>query len=228
VLDSAAKLFAFQGYAGTTMQAIAERARVSVETVYAQGSKSSLLLACVDRAFVGDDEPVPFLDRHPLADALASENQPMIATGFALALAGLAKRASRILLAFEQGAASDPTLAELWDTYETRRRQDFERVVTAARKVGPLPHRRSVGEAVDAMWSLASPQATASLLLRCQWSEAELGDLLTELGFALLVGPPRKPIGSRKPPARKTPTRKTTTREPTTRKPTANGKQAQR
>ena len=71
VLDAAAALFVREGYLRTTMKAIAAEAGTSVETVYAQGSKSALLLTCVDRALGGDDDDVPLTERAAFTDALA-------------------------------------------------------------------------------------------------------------------------------------------------------------
>src|SRR3954462_2377730 len=63
VLDAAGRCFLDQGYAATTMKDVAAEAGVSVQTVFGQGSKASLLLACVDRAVVGDDEQAPLAQR---------------------------------------------------------------------------------------------------------------------------------------------------------------------
>src|SRR3954447_9572957 len=63
VLDGASRCFLDKGYAATTMKDVAAAAGVSVQTVFGQGSKAALLLACVDRAVVGDDEDVPFARR---------------------------------------------------------------------------------------------------------------------------------------------------------------------
>ena len=60
VLEAATRLFGERGWAGTGMREVAREAGVSVETVYAGfGSKSDLLMAAIDVAVVGDDEPVP-------------------------------------------------------------------------------------------------------------------------------------------------------------------------
>ncbi|MFT4212988.1 MAG: helix-turn-helix domain-containing protein [Microbacterium sp.] len=61
IIEAAGELFATGGYAGTTMKAIAERAGVSVESVYLAGSKASLLSAALTVAFSGadDDRPLP-------------------------------------------------------------------------------------------------------------------------------------------------------------------------
>ena len=72
ILTAAGRLFAERGYTATTMEAIAETADVAVETVYVRfGSKRNLLAAYLDVSVVGDDEPVPLLEREPVR-AIAS------------------------------------------------------------------------------------------------------------------------------------------------------------
>ena len=64
IITSAYALFCESGYRGTTMESIAERAGVAVQTVYFHfGNKRTVLKEAVDVAAVGDDEPVPLLDR---------------------------------------------------------------------------------------------------------------------------------------------------------------------
>lgn len=67
------------------MQAIASESGVAVETVYAQGSKAALLLACVDRTLAGDDSDLPLIERPSFANALAAGSQAAI-TGAAAIL----------------------------------------------------------------------------------------------------------------------------------------------
>jgi TetR/AcrR family transcriptional regulator, regulator of autoinduction and epiphytic fitness len=56
VLDAAEALFTRDGYAATTMTAIAEHADVAVQTLYAVfGSKRALLTELIDSRVVGDD-----------------------------------------------------------------------------------------------------------------------------------------------------------------------------
>ena len=67
MLQAARRLFLDQGYAATTMPAIAAAAGVSVQSVYkAFGNKPALLKAVFDVAIAGDDEPVPVLQREAL------------------------------------------------------------------------------------------------------------------------------------------------------------------
>ena len=64
IIDQAAKLFIEQGYAATTLDQISTAAGVAVQTVYFHfRNKATVLKEVVDVAAVGDDEPVPVMDR---------------------------------------------------------------------------------------------------------------------------------------------------------------------
>jgi AcrR family transcriptional regulator len=64
IIDVALRLFVDEGYLPTTMSAIAQEAGVAVQTLYlAFGSKARILSAALDVAIVGDDAPVPLIER---------------------------------------------------------------------------------------------------------------------------------------------------------------------
>src|SRR6187200_1000535 len=64
ILDAALAAFRDDGYAASTIEAIAAAAAVSPKTVYAVfGNKRRLLSAVLDRAIAGDELPVAILDR---------------------------------------------------------------------------------------------------------------------------------------------------------------------
>ena len=64
VLDAAEALFTRDGYAATTMTAIADQADVAVQTLYAVfGNKRALLTELIDARVVGDDHAGPLPDR---------------------------------------------------------------------------------------------------------------------------------------------------------------------
>ena len=75
IVDAALRLFVEHGYMPTTMSAIAREAGVAVQTLYlAFGSKSRILAAALDVAIVGDDEPVPLIERPWVHDLRAEED----------------------------------------------------------------------------------------------------------------------------------------------------------
>src|SRR5215217_8007446 len=64
IVDAAARLFVRDGYAATSISAIAEEAHVAVPTVYASlRSKANILRAVIDVTVSGDDEAVAVADR---------------------------------------------------------------------------------------------------------------------------------------------------------------------
>ena len=76
IVTAAHDLFLAQGYAATTIDAIAEAAHVARRTVFnSVGGKAALLKLALDWAIVGDDEPVAMADR-PAIKAILAEPDP--------------------------------------------------------------------------------------------------------------------------------------------------------
>jgi AcrR family transcriptional regulator len=77
IVDAAAVLFAEQGFAGTTVDAIAKAAGVSRKTVFTAvpGGKTELLKLAYDFTLAGDDEPVPMIAREGI-QSLIREPDP--------------------------------------------------------------------------------------------------------------------------------------------------------
>ena len=77
IVAAAADLFLDQGYGATTLDQVAARADVAVQTVYFHfGNKATLLKEALDEAAVGDDEAVALLDRPWFAE-LKAETDPV-------------------------------------------------------------------------------------------------------------------------------------------------------
>ena len=194
MLDAAAVLFVREGYLRTTMKAIAAEAGTSVETVYAQGSKSALLLTCVDRALGGDDADVPLTERAAFTDALALPGAADVIEAYVRALSDVAVRAGGLLVAFEDAAAADAGTAELWAAAEQDRRKDLRRLVRAVADRGPLAHGWSIDTATDAVWLLVTSRSAHTALHSLGWSPDLLVTCVTaELRALLLPADDRTP-----------------------------------
>ncbi|NJC71929.1 helix-turn-helix transcriptional regulator [Planosporangium thailandense] len=174
VLDAATRLFAIEGFVRTTMQAIATEAGVAVETVYAQGSKTALLLTCVDRTLTGDDDDLPLIERTPFVNALTAGSQTEIVEAFVRLLIEIAERAGGLLVAFEHAAAADAKIAALWEQAEQRRRQDYRRLVEALATAGPLGQGWGVETATDALWATVNPRLAHVMLHQLTWTPDRL------------------------------------------------------
>lgn len=172
VLTAAAELFSEHGYGSTTMQAIATRAKVSVETVYAQGGKRQLLLACVDIALAGDDAPTAIADRPEVIAALAHTEQRQVIVEFSSVLVAMIERAAGVLRAFEDASRLDRDLAREWRAAESRRRADLQRFVDAL--VGAQYAAEARRHLTDALWATITPRLGHTLLHDLGWSPEQV------------------------------------------------------
>jgi AcrR family transcriptional regulator len=176
VLDAAAACFLARGYAGTTMKDVAAAAGVSVPTVFAQGGKAALLLACVDRAVVGDDEEAPLLARDLVVRLLE-------APGRADKLAALGDMTRRyvpltvpMVRVFAAAAAADAEVADAWAEYERRRYSDARVLVDAFRPW--LREGLDVDRATDVLWGLFTHAPADKLINERGWSLDEYAEFL--------------------------------------------------
>ena len=125
VLTAAVECFSESGWAGTTLNAIAERADVAVETVYdGFGSKKQLLREAFEIAVVGDAEPIPLVDRPEWADMHAGTRAQRIAKAVALN-AEIHVRSARVWRAILESSTADAEMAAWRDELESNRHHDM-------------------------------------------------------------------------------------------------------
>ncbi|MEU4425198.1 helix-turn-helix domain-containing protein [Actinoplanes sp. NPDC024001] len=185
ILDAAGRLFIERGYGATTMKDIAAAAGVSVESVYAQGGKSALLLACVDRAIAGDDEEQPLLERESARVLLVAESPEQWLHGLReLAATGVPADVA-IFEAFHGAAAIDAKLAEQWQIYSQRRYADCVRMIAT---LGPHLRPGLTREAAtDVFWALVSPAVMLGLCVERGWTTEQYALWLADSVRRLLL-----------------------------------------
>jgi AcrR family transcriptional regulator len=154
IVTAAAELFVADGYHATTLEQIATRAGVAVQTVYFHfGNKRSVLKEAVDVAAVGDDEPAGVLDRPWLEEARAeSDPRRVIAlwTGYGR---GIVTRVGPIMQVVREAAVVDPDMAEQWATNEAETASAFRVLAEQLDGMGAL--RVPVEEAADILCALS-------------------------------------------------------------------------
>ena len=185
VLDAAARCFLEKGYAATTMKDVAGEAGVSVQTVFGQGSKASLLLGCVDRAVVGDDEEVPFAQRElfvRLVSAPDLENKLAAAREMVRTYVPLTVPMIRV---FADAAAGDAEIAVAWAEYERRRLADA-RVLIGSYEPW-LRAGLDVDRATEIFWALFSHAPAVTLVRDRGWSVDEYAEFLVDAVARLLL-----------------------------------------
>jgi TetR/AcrR family transcriptional regulator, regulator of autoinduction and epiphytic fitness len=189
ILDAARELFVAQGYAATSVRAVAAAAGVSVPTVeQAFGTKRALLKHVVDVTRAGDDEPVAMLDRAPAVAATAAGTPAEFLDLVAAEIAVVSARVSAVQAVLAAAAAGDPEIAGLAAEIDAQRRVVAAHLVDTLARHGPL--RLARDRAVDAVWALLDPVVHRRLTADCGWSADEFAGWLADaLGRLLLSGP---------------------------------------
>ena len=189
VLDAARTLFIERGYVATTIDAIAERADVSPETVYATfGNKRSVLSELVDVAIAGDIEPVPIIERDWVQEILA---EPDLRRRLRL-LAGhgrsILERRADIDDVVRGAAAADPDIAALRDLGITQRRAGQGELLRVVVGSAGLRDGLDLDAAADILYAIGSPETFRLLVVDRGWSptrfEAWYADALERLLLA--------------------------------------------
>ncbi len=154
IVNAATDLFITEGYHATTLEQIAVRAGVAVQTVYFHfGNKRSLLKQAVDVAAVGDDESSGVLDRPWLEEARAEPDPRRVLELWVGYGRGVLTRVGPIMKVVQDAAVVDPEMAEQWTLNETQTAAAFRVLAEQLDTMGAL--RVPVEEATDILCAIS-------------------------------------------------------------------------
>ena len=189
IVDAAAELFAEHGYAGTTIDAVASAAGVSRKTVFdSVGGKAQLMKLAYDFAIVGDDEPVPLIDRPEIRAMLAEPDYAKRLAMYASLVVGIDRRLSSAWRAFEGAATSDPEAARLYVAMVQQRRCAMQEAAQMFADAGALRPDLDIDVAADLMWFYNDPSLYDKLVRQRGWSVDRFQAWLTEALQVQLLG----------------------------------------
>ena len=186
ITDAARQLFLADGYAATTVAAIAAAAGVSVETIYKGfGGKPGLVRAIVEKGLAGEG-PVPAEQRSDhIRDTEPDPRRILAAWGtFTSEIAPLV---APILMLARDAAASDPEVALILEQISAAR---LDRMALNARGLFEAGHLRpeiTPDDAADIMWTYSSPELYELLVLRRGWSADRYGRFVRQALIAALL-----------------------------------------
>jgi len=176
LLLAAGELFAERGYAAATVTSIADRAQVSLQTLYlAWGSKRALLRAFMESSL--RDCPEGVIDAQWVAQVSAGIDAQVGPAGDGrVRLQGLAhqyrlicERAALGWKLYRDAAAVDSEIEADWTALQSLRRGTF------AGLIGQLPAEAlrpglTPEAAADTAWAIASPETYDLLVRHASWS----------------------------------------------------------
>ncbi|GAC1410648.1 MAG: TetR/AcrR family transcriptional regulator [Actinomycetota bacterium] len=185
IIAAAGSLFGDRGYSATTIEAIAQAADVSVETVYSRfGNKRARLSAYLDVSVAGDDRPTPILERPDVRSVASLTDQAQQVFALAHVTRAVLERSAPVQRVLRAAVESDQTLEDLAISDDQYRRTVHRGFVAMLKKNGPLLNDMSLVEARDRYSALANPDTYAFLTRRRGWTadhyEAWLCDALIQ------------------------------------------------
>jgi AcrR family transcriptional regulator len=190
IIDAGSLLFIEHGYAGASIQAIADAAGVSRATVFnSVGGKAALLKAAYDVATVGDDEPVPLPQRPDWVAARLEPDQRRFIRLYAALIADIGERLARIYEVFRAAAMSDAEVGALWREIQGERLKGAGGFVGLLREKGPLRKGLDQTAAADIVWALIDASLYHRLVIERGWTRAQFQTWLQHTLEAQLLAP---------------------------------------
>jgi AcrR family transcriptional regulator len=190
ILDAAERLFLRDGYAATTMAAVAKEARVALKTVYvAFETKSGLLRALWNHRLRAEDEDRP-MGRHPAYLAVLAEPDPERKLRLNARNSRLGKlRIGALAEVVRGGAPADPELAALWARINREYHANQEAVVRSLEELGAL--RVDARRATDILWTINHPSTWQLLVVERGWTPEEYERWSADAACSELLGDER-------------------------------------
>jgi AcrR family transcriptional regulator len=159
MVTAARDLFVQRGYAATTLQDVADRAGVAVQTIYFTfGNKRALLKEIADVTVAGDEEPVATMDRPWFRAALAVPTAQEQIRALASGARDILDRMAPIAPVLRSAAILDPDVADLWSQDPDPRYSVYR---TAALAMVGKPGIRddvTADTAADVLFAMLSPE----------------------------------------------------------------------
>jgi AcrR family transcriptional regulator len=189
ITEAASGMFVSEGYARTTVRAIAERAGVAPDTVYAVfGSKVGVLTAVLNARLAPSGE-ASVMDRAESRAVRDEPDQRRQLRRFAHDMAGVSAQIRPVYEVLRTAGAVEPEVGQVFAEMERHRLAHMRQLAGWFARRGPL--RVSRDRAADILFVLGSPDVARLLCDVRGWSQVQYAAWLeTMLTCALLPQDP--------------------------------------
>jgi AcrR family transcriptional regulator len=191
ILEAAQRLFEHQGYAASTMAAIAADAGVALKTVYiAFETKSGVLRALWHLLLRGDQDDVPVADR-PWYRAVVEEPDPERQLRLTARNSRLVKeRAGALMAVIRSAAPVDADIAALWSRIQSEFYDNQRAIVEVLHQKQALAPGLDVRRATDILWTLNHPDLWQLLVAQRGWTPEQFEHWFGDTICSQLLAPP--------------------------------------
>jgi AcrR family transcriptional regulator len=188
ILAAAQRLFEQDGYAATSMAAIAREADISLKTVYlAFETKSGLLHSLWNVRLRGDEDDIPVGER-PWFRAVLEEQDPERQLRLNVRNGKEVRaRIGPLLEVIRDAAAQDPEIDALWGRIQSEFYDNQRSVIAALHGKHALKPELDVAHATDILWTLNHPSTYRLLVTDRGWTPDEHEEWLAGLLCSTLL-----------------------------------------
>jgi AcrR family transcriptional regulator len=170
------------------MEAIADAASVSIETIYLSiGGKASLVRYLVETALSGTDEVIPPQQRKGVAEIRAEPDPRRKLQLFARTVRPMLQRLAPIWLVVMEAAPTDADLRSLFSELQERHASSMRLVIEHLAEAGRLRPVISKRTARDVVWAMNSPEFYRLLVVGRRWTGEEFEGWLADAWQRLLL-----------------------------------------
>ena len=190
IVQAAAALFLRDGYAATSMNAIAAEAGVAIQTVYASmKTKQDILRAVIQLTVRGGEAHVPVAASSRWREMERAADPREKLAKFARIHREICDREAAIFSVLETAAAVEQEIKPLLREKEQFRYEDQARVARSLGRRGLLRTGLSARKASDIIWALASERIYLALVQERGWEVEEYEAWLADQLAAALLAP---------------------------------------
>lgn len=180
IIDAARRLLGSDGYAATTLEAIAGEADVAVQTVYAVfGSKRGILRALLEQGLHTSGSPMA-----PVLSEAEPRRQLRLA---AHRVRQIGERAWDVIEILRSASGADAELAADWRQGEQDRLWAAGALASSLHEKHALRTGLSRAAATDILWGLSTPELYRQLVVARGWKPARFERWLADAWAALLL-----------------------------------------
>jgi AcrR family transcriptional regulator len=189
ILEAAQRLFEQQGYAATTIAAIAAEAGVALKTVYlAFETKSGVLRALWNLLLRGDQGEVPVAERSWYREVLAEPDPHRQLRLNARNSRAVKTRIAGMLKVVRDAAPVDRDIEALWQRIQTEFHANQRVIVERLAERKALRRGLGVDRATDILWTLNHPDVWQLLVAERGWTPEQYEQWFGDTARGQLLG----------------------------------------
>ena len=171
IAEAALARFSGQGYAATTMDAIARDAGVAIQTVYFTfHTKAELLIASLEMAGGEPGSPEAVMERAWIGQVLAATTGPRRLALIVEHGNDIYARVGPLLRAVSAASSVDPDVDRAWQDLVARRRAGMGRIIDVFAARGELRESLAPSLALDLLFGVNRAETYLAFTVECGWT----------------------------------------------------------